>query len=143
MTEQQEKEITESLKRFGCIDPLIVNCFPGRENVLVGGHQRLKIAKKLGYQEIPVVYVSLDPDREKELNLRLNKNQGEFDYDLLKEFDKSFLSDVGFSSEELDDIFVMDDEPEIFDLKKELEKLDISNIEVQVNFALKCNYLIC
>lgn len=145
MTEQQEKEITESLKRFGCVDPLIVNCFPGRENVLVGGHQRLKIAKKLGYQEIPVVYVNLNPEREKELNLRLNKNQGEFDYDLLKEFDKSFLSDVGFSSEELDDIFVMDDEPEIFDLKRELEKLDINKIEVQKGdiYELNGSRLMC
>lgn len=145
MTEQQEKEITESIKRFGMVDPIIVNQFPGRENVIIGGHQRFKIAKKLEYKEIPVVYVNLSPEREKELNLRLNKNQGEFDYELLKEFDKSLLSDVGFSSEELDDIFVMDDEPEIFDLKKELEKLDISKIDVQKGdiYELNGSRLMC
>ena len=74
MSEKQEEDLTESLKRFGFIDPLIVNNFPGRENVIIGGHQRYKIVKKLGYKEVSVVYVNLDKKQEKELNLRLNKN---------------------------------------------------------------------
>jgi hypothetical protein len=41
------------------------------------------------------------------------------------------LADIGFSSEQLDDIFDIEDTPEQFDLQKELEKLDIKNIEIQ------------
>ncbi|NQU77369.1 DNA modification methylase [Candidatus Falkowbacteria bacterium] len=125
-------QLTESLKRFGVVDPLICNSAKGRENVIIGGHFRLKCAKDLGYKEMPVVYVDIpDIKKEKELNLRLNKNLGEFDYNLLAEFDENFLSDIGFSSEELDDIFEIEENPEEFDLKKELAKLKIEKIEIK------------
>ncbi len=126
-------QLAESIKRFGLIDPLIVNSAPERNGIVIGGHFRLKVAKDLGYTQVPVVYVSIaDEAKEKELNLRLNKNQGEWDYDLLAQFDQSFLQDVGFSSIELDDIFNLDiDTPEEFNLQKELEKLDIAQVSVQ------------
>ena len=92
---------------------------------------RLHIAKDLGFKEVPVVYINIpDIEKEKELNLRLNKNTGEFDWNLLAKFDESFLADVGFSSEELDDVFNVDI-PEEFDLEKELRKLDITKVEVK------------
>src|SRR3989344_9263353 len=94
------KQLSESIKRFGLIDPLIVNSAPNRKNVLIGGHFRLEVAKKLCIKEIPVVYVNIpDINKEKELNLRLNKNVGEFDWNLLAEFDESFLAGVGFTPE--------------------------------------------
>jgi len=65
------------------------------------------------------------------LNLRLNKATGEWDWNLLADFDESFLADIGFDSEELDEIFGIDDEPEKFDLAKELDKLNIKEIEIQ------------
>lgn len=130
--EEAIKQLTESIKRFGLIDPLIVNSAENRRNVVIGGHFRLKVAKDLGYKEIPVVYLNIpDLEKEKELNLRLNRNVGEWDWNLLAEFSETVLADVGFSSEELDGIFDIEDTPEQFDLKKELEKLDIKNIEIQ------------
>lgn len=131
LTQDQEQQLTKSIKSFGLVDPIVVNRHKGRENVVVGGHQRLKIAKKLGYKEISVVYVNLSEEREKELNIRLNKNTGEFDFELLSRLDESFLSDVGFSSEELDDIFHIEDTPEQFDLEKELRKLKIDKITIK------------
>lgn len=126
------ESLRESINKFGLVDPIIVNKAPGRLNVVIGGHFRLKVARDLGYKEIPVVYVNIpDIEREKELNLRLNKNVGAWDWDLLAKFDETFLSTVGFSSEELDEIFDIDANPEMFDLQKELEKLDIENIETQ------------
>jgi len=125
-------QLTESIKRFGLIDPIIVNSFLKRKNVVIGGHFRLKIARNLGYKTIPVVYVDIsDLEKEKELNLRLNKNVGEFDWNLLAKFDSHFLDCVGFSSEEIDEIFQVDDEPEIFDLEKELKKLKIDKIRIK------------
>lgn len=125
--------LTESIKRFGLVDPLLVNGAKERKNIVIGGHFRLKVAKDLGFKEVPVIYLDIpDEAKERELNLRLNKNQGDWDYELLAEFDESLLADVGFDSEELDSIFDIDvDEPDSFDLEKELKKLDITKITVQ------------
>jgi len=125
-------QLKRSLEKFGAVDPLIVNTAPERKNIIIGGHMRLSAMKELGYEKVPVVFVHIpDIAKEKELNLRLNKNTGEFDFSLLAQFDESFLGDVGFSSEELDDIFNVDTQTEMFDLQKELNKLDIKNIEMQ------------
>src|SRR3989338_9640932 len=143
---EAEKQLTESIKRFGLVDPIIINSAPNRKNVVIGGHFRLKIAKDLGYKEMPVVYINIpDIAKEKELNLRLNKNTGEWDWDLLANFDESFLSNVGFSSEDLDDIFDTEDSPEEFDLEKELQKLDIHKINIQKGdiYALGESRLMC
>lgn len=126
-------QLTDSIKSFGLVDPILVNGSPDRKNVVIGGHFRLKVAKDLGIKEVPVVYVDIpDIEREKELNVRLNKNLGDWDYELLAEFDETLLSTIGFDSEEIDAIFDLEvDEPETFDLEKELKKLDISKITVQ------------
>ncbi len=128
----QIESLKESITRFGLVDPLICNSSPERNNILIGGHFRFKVAKDLGITEMPIVYVSIsDLEKEKELNIRLNKNVGEFDYTLLKEFDESFLEDIGFSSEELDTVFETEAIEEQFDLEKELKKLNIQEVSVK------------
>lgn len=139
------EQLRQSIKRFGLVDPVIANSAPNRKNVIIGGHFRWEVAKELGYETIPVVYVDIsDLTKEKELNLRLNKNTGEFDWDLLAKFDESFLADVGFSSSELDGIFDVD-VPEEFDLKKELQKLNIQQINTKKGdiYALGESRLMC
>jgi DNA modification methylase len=129
---EQVEQLKESIKRFGMVDPVICNSSPERKNVIIGGHFRAEVAKDLGMLTLPVVYVNIpDLEKEKELNLRLNKNTGEFDLDLLAEFDESFLENIGFTSEDLDDIFPEEKNPEEFDLDEELKKLNIKNISVQ------------
>jgi len=124
--------LKESITRFGTVDPIIVNGAESRKNTVVGGHMRLKALKELKYKKAPVVFVHIDDEqKERELNLRLNKNVGDWDFDLLAEFDEELLKDVGFDSQELDDIFFEDPTPETFDLKKELEKLDIKKVKVK------------
>lgn len=132
-SEDQLQKLRESLEKFGVVDPLIVNSHPSRTNIVIGGNMRLKVLKDMKYTDVPVVYLNLDEAKERDLNVRLNKTGGEFDLDLLKDFDESLLEDIGFSSEELDDIFIDDDleEKNSFDLKKELKKLDIKEISVQ------------
>jgi len=126
-------QLKESIRRFGFVDPVIANSAPSRKNIVIGGHFRLEVAKELGFEKAPVVFIEIeDIEKEKQLNLRLNKNTGEFDYDLLSEFfDESFLSNVGFSSEELDLVFEEDEEEDDFDLAKELESMDIDKITVK------------
>lgn len=125
-------QLTESIKRYGFVDPILVNSAPKRKGVVIGGHFRLSIAKNLDIEKVPVVYVNIpNLDREKELNLRLNKNVGDWDWELLAEFDEQFLSTAGFSSEEIDKIFPVEEDDEEFDLKKELNKLDIKRIKIK------------
>lgn len=131
-SEVQIENLKESISRFGLVDPMLCNSAEGRNNIVIGGNFRLKVSKDLGYKEVPVVYVNIpDLEKEKELNIRLNKNQGEFDFELLKNFSEEFLGDIGFTSEDIDSIFDIDPTPEQFDLKKELEKLNIHGVSVQ------------
>ena len=132
MSKESMEQLKESIKRFRMVDPIIANAAPNRRNIVIGGHMRLRGAKELGFKEIPVVYVKIpDIKQEQELNLRLNRNTGEWDFSLLADFSEEFLGGIGFSSEEMDEIFGIDENPEIFDLEKELAKLDIKKIEVK------------
>lgn len=127
----QKQDLKDSITRFGVVDPIIVNGAEDRKNVILGGHFRFTVLGELGYTEVPVIYINIpDIEREKELVIRLNKNQGEFDLELLAQFDESFLKDMGFDSVELDKVFDEDLNEEQFDLKKELAKVGIENITV-------------
>ncbi len=124
-------QLKESIKRFGLVDPFLVNSAPERLNIIIGGHFRWTVAKELGFETVPVVYLNIpEIEKEKELNIRLNRNHGEFDINLLAEFDESFLAGIGFKSEELDVIFEEEKNEELFDLEKELAKVGIANISV-------------
>jgi len=126
------EQLKESIRKFEVVDPIVVNSADSRKNIIIGGHQRYRAVKELGHKTIPTVYVNIpDIEKERELNLRLNKNVGEWNWDLLTDFDEKFLSGLGFGSEELDKVFGVDETPEIFDLEKELRKLNIEKIETK------------
>lgn len=131
--EDQVRQLSQSIKKFGPVDPLLVNSAPERKGYVIGGNFRLFVLKKLGYRTIPVIFIPIpDIQKEQELNLRLNRNTGEWDWKMLAEmFDENFLSDIGFLSEEFDRYFPSDDTPEEFDLEKELRKLDIREIQIK------------
>ena len=103
LTEKEAEDLKESVKRFGIVDPLVVNSAENRKNVIIGGHQRYKIYKELGIDKVPVVYVNIpDIQKEQELCLRLSKNTGEWDYDLLANFSEEMLKEVGFEDVEIE-----------------------------------------
>ena len=91
---KQYNDLKKSIERFGLVDPIIIN---KNGNVVIGGHQRLKIIKSLGEKTIGCIVLDLNKEQERELNIRLNKNSGEFDFDILSsEFDIDELVDWGF-----------------------------------------------
>ena len=96
---KQYNDLKASVKKFGLVDPIIVN----KDMTVIGGHQRLKICKELKHIEIDCVVLDLSKEEERELNIRLNKNSGEFDMDILaNEFDIDELVDWGFKHIDLD-----------------------------------------
>jgi len=111
LTETQAKDLSTSLERFNLADPIVINS----DNTIIGGHQRINILRRSSSElmvDVRVPSRSLTKDEERELNLRLNKNLGQWDYDLLANFDEEMLKDVGFDSKELDKIFQLDEKPE-------------------------------
>ena len=103
LTKKQFQDIKNSLTKYGFVENIVVNENKDRKNIIIGGHQRVRVAKAMGMKNIPVHYVDIgDIKQEKELNIRLNKNSGEWDWDLLANiFDETDLMDWGFDDDEL------------------------------------------
>jgi len=102
ITKEQHAQITDSIEKFGFVDPIIVNINKSRKNVIIGGHQRVKVAKELKYKKLPCIELDLDLTKERELNVRLNKNVGQWDYDILANtYDLDELLNWGFKEYEL------------------------------------------
>lgn len=77
----QFKGLVESIRNFGCTQPLIIN---KTTNNLISGHQRLKAMRELKYKDVPVIYVELDELKEKALNITMNNKHitGDFTEEL-------------------------------------------------------------
>ena len=76
ISEHDLEALGNSMKVFGVVEPVVVN---RRSGNIVGGHQRVKAAEASGLDSLPVVYVDLDDQGERQLNLALNRISGEFD----------------------------------------------------------------
>jgi hypothetical protein len=104
----QLQELKDGIEEFGLVQPLVVNENPERKNIIIGGHQRLKIWEENGNKEVDCSIVNLPLEKEKKLNIKLNKNGGTFDDKLLQEFfEYEELIEWGFTPDEL---FVNEDE---------------------------------
>ncbi len=105
--DSEYEKLKRSIKEFGYVEPVIWN--ETTSNV-VGGHQRLTVLKDLGNTEIDCVVVKLDSQREKALNIALNKIQGDWDNDklstLLTELDEQDfdITLTGFEASEMDEL---------------------------------------
>lgn len=100
-------KLCRSIDEFGCAQVLVFN---ERTGHLVGGHQTLKVLRHLGRTSAMMSVVSLSPEREKALNIALNKIQGEWDLDKLQQVmedleacdDPALIELTGFEDGELD-----------------------------------------
>ncbi len=102
LSEKEFKQLKTSLDKFGMIDKPIVNL--DSANTIIGGHQRKHVMEATGVTECECWI----PDRElsekevEELNIRLNKNTGSWDFDTLaNEFQLDDLLEWGFEEHDL------------------------------------------
>ena len=129
------EKLKRSIEQFGYVEPVIWNKTTG---FVVGGHQRLKVLLDMGITEVECVVVEMDAEKEKALNIALNKISGEWDKDKLAlliadlqgaDFDVSL---TGFEPAEIDSLFkdaqqskVKDDD---FDVEAELKQPVITKV---------------
>ena len=148
ISKKQYNDLKKSIQEFGLVDPIIVN----KDMTVIGGHQRLKVCQSLtGFDKIPCVVLDLTKEKERELNIRLNKSGGEFDMDALANyFDVDELTDWGFKHIELGlNIDKIDEEPEI-EFSEYLDEShnyvvllfdnDVDWLSAQTHFDLKSVY---
>ncbi len=106
--DKEYEKLKRSITEFGYVEPVIWN---ERTGTVVGGHQRLKVLKDLGYEEIDCVVVNISLEQEKALNVALNKISGEWDNallgDLLKELELTGydITLTGFDLKEAKDLY--------------------------------------
>jgi len=123
------EKLKRSIEQFGYVEPIIWNKTTSR---VVGGHQRLKVLMDMGHTEVDCVVVEMDEEKEKALNIALNKISGDWDKNKLAlliadlqgaDFDVSL---TGFEPAEIDALFKDTLKDEIkednFDVDAELEK---------------------
>jgi len=115
ISREELNKLIKSIKQFGFVDPALVR---KHDNMIVGGHQRVKAALELGLKEIPVVYLDITENDAKLLNVALNKISGEWEEDKLTELlaELQFFDDVdelltGFDEDELDQLLADLEEP--------------------------------
>lgn len=115
MNKKQARELLRSITKFGLCQPIVVN----QDLTIIGGHQRYEALRALNKPHVDVAFPSeqLSPSDVKELTIRLNKNQGEWDFDLLaNEFEIDQLLDAGF---DLND-FELEQAPETKEKQKSI-----------------------
>ena len=103
MTKDEHDKMVESIEDFGMVEPIVVNRAKGRENIIIGGHQRWNIHRELAIKKIPVVFVDIpDIAQEQELCLRLTKNVAHTDWDMLVNISEDILKTAGYDEADID-----------------------------------------
>ena len=124
--DKEYQDIKRSITEFTLVEPLVIN----KDMTVIGGHQRLKVLKDLQYKEVPCIVVDLDKQKEKMLNIALNKISGDWDRprlkDLLEELDSGEfdVNMTGWGEQEIEDLMTefnptsIDEQPRLDEKKK-------------------------
>ena len=131
ISEDELEALTRSLRQFGFVQPVLAR---REDGVVVGGHQRLVAARRLGLTTVPVVWLDVSGDQARLLGLALNRISGSWDEQLLARLladlqgsDGLDLTLSGFDEDEVAGLLKRLDarekraRPETFDLDAALE----------------------
>jgi DNA modification methylase len=138
ISDAELEALTRSIREFGLVDPIIAR---HDDRIVIGGHQRLLAARKLGLKTVPVIYLDVTREQARLLNLALNKISGTWDQELLarllldlQDIPAVDLTLSGFSEEELGKLLRSIDRrekrerPEAFDLDAALEAAQAAHV---------------
>jgi len=113
ISDEELDSLERSIRQFGFVAPVLAR---KEDSTVIGGHQRLVAARRLGLATVPVTYLDLSIEQARLLNLALNKISGSWDEQLLARL----LADLQ-SSPSVDISLSGFGEDEIKDLLRSLE----------------------
>jgi DNA modification methylase len=88
--ESELDALERSLRKFGFVQPVLAR---RQDGTVIGGHQRLIAARRLGLTTVPVIWLDLSIEQSRLLGLALNRISGSWDEQLLARL----LADLGSS----------------------------------------------
>ena len=138
ISDQELETLTRSIQQFGLVDPIIAR---QEDKSVIGGHQRLLAARRLGYERVPVIFLDMSVEQARLLNLALNKISGSWDQELLARLLKDLngspnidLTLSGFQDDEIQKLLKSlearekRERPENFDVEAALQAAQSSPI---------------
>ena len=143
ISEQQMKALKLSIEKNGLVNPIIWNKKTG---FVVGGNQRLAALIDLEYEKTWVAVIDVSEEREKAINLALNKISGDWDYEMLKDMFQSISEDdwemTGFQPSEISILNADDLDFDLSDFKETAQEMegqtkDIRDYIVYLTFSEK------
>ncbi len=146
ISDAQLEHLGKSFDEHRCLHPILANSNPKRAFVVIAGHQRLRVAKQQGYKKVPVIFINVDAEQERLINLRSNRIGGEFDNELLLEhFNIDILLNTGFDDTDLGGIWndFLEIEDDAFDEEKAIKKAKTTSIKLGDMFSMGKHVLVC
>ncbi|MHB8400035.1 MAG: ParB N-terminal domain-containing protein [Candidatus Limnocylindrales bacterium] len=124
--------LERSIREWGFVQPVLAR---RADRIVIGGHQRLVAARRLGLTSVPVMWLDISVEEARLLGLALNKISGAWDEPLLARLLAELQSEPsvdltlsGFGAGEVKDLLrslesrELRDRPEDFDLDEALEE---------------------
>jgi len=132
ISEEELDALERSIRSFGFVQPVVAR---RADHTMIGGHQRLVAARRLGLTSVPVIFLDLTAEQARLLGLAFNKIGGSFDEALLARLLSELqavpdldLSLSGFGEDEIHELLrsletrEKRERPESFDLDEALDE---------------------
>ncbi len=142
INKEQADRLKRSLETYGLVEIPAIDL----DGTILAGHQRIKVLQLLGQGnstiDVRVPNRKLTDAEAEAYMIGSNSIHGEWDFDLLKDFEMDLLVDLGFDQKELDDIWNKSLKEE-FDPEKELKKIKVAKTQPGDIIELGKHRLIC
>mgnify|MGYP001949503805 CR=1 FL=1 len=142
ISKEQADRLKQSLETYGLVEIPAVDL----DGTILAGHQRIKVLQLLGRGneqiDVRVPNRKLTDEESERYMIGSNSITGEWDFDLLKDFEMDLLADLGFDQKELDDIWNKSLKKN-FDPEEELKKIKTATTQPGDIIELGKHRLIC
>ena len=135
ISEDELDALERSLRQFGFVQPVLAR---RDDRTVIGGHQRLVAARRLGLTTVPVTWLDVTVEQARLLGLALNKISGSWDEQLLARLLADLqatpdldLSLSGFGEDEITDLL------RSLDVRERRERTEAFDLEAALDAATK------
>lgn len=142
ISKEQSERLKKSLETYGLVEIPAIDL----DGTILAGHQRIKVLQLIGQGnteiDVRVPNRKLTTEEAETYLIGSNSIHGDWDFDLLRDFEMDLLVDLGFDQKELDDIWNKELKKE-FDVEKELKEIKKAKTKPGDIILLGNNKLIC